>query len=284
MGRPPDCHCHCGTVTPAPTGGSCPGCPGNHAQYQTGSVEKVLVLQICNTNSSLDDSFTVSLNGTQIDANLDLGVSSQVGIIYKTHASVTIDDNDPLLLCLGQSHPQISIDANLLLAHPSSNVITSTQLVDNGAGNFGGIRVISYDYPYIAGEGCVVEDFDYGDAPWNYSFDLCETPNEVTLRTFAVPLTHTWAIRVDGTVLAHNSSYPNSVEKTAGDNMEFDFLSSTLTCPGGSRLVYSTWWVKVGSGAYPDWTDTGVSVFSTLNYTMPSDSLAVWPDHWCVWA
>lgn len=275
MGRPPDCHCHCGAVTPAPPGGSCPDCPGNHAQYQTGSIEKVLVIQVCNTNSSPDDSFVVSLNGTQIDGALELGFASKVGQIYKTHASTTIDDNDPLLLCQGQAHDQNSIGADLLLAYPSGNAITSTQLVDNGSGNFGGIRVISYDYPYISGSGCVVEDFEYGAAPWNYSFDLCETPNVVTLSVNGT-ISHNYIVSIDSV----NYNYQDSVSKTTGETVTFEFISTDLTCPGGS-LGGGNWWVKVGSGA---WTNTGTATSVDLEYTMPSDTLKVWPDHFCILA
>lgn len=41
------------------------------------------------------------------------------------------------------------------------------------------------------------------------------------------------------------------------------------------------WWVKVGSGA---WTNTGTATSVDLEYTMPSDTLKVWPDHFCILA
>jgi hypothetical protein len=280
MGRPPDCHCHCGAaLPPSPVpGASCPDCPGNHAQYQTGTEEKMLVIQVCNTNSSPDDTFVVSLNGTVIDGALELGFSSKVGAIYKTQ-NVTIDDDDPLLLCPNQSHDQNPIGANLLLAYPSSNVITSTQGVDNGQGNFGGIRVISYDYPYVAGEGCVVEDFEYGSAPWNYSFDLCEVPKTVTLSVSDdnSPISHGYVVSIDSV----NYGYQGSVDKTAGDTVVFEFISTGLHCRGGGRKVLGGWFVKVGSGP---WTNTGQLVAFPLHYTMPNDTLDVWPDHGCAFA
>jgi len=236
----------------------------------------MLVIQVCNTNNAPDDIFVVSLNGTVIDAALDLGFSSKVGAIYKTQ-NVTIDDDDPLLLCPNQSHDQNPIGANLLLAYPSSNVITSTQHTDNSNGNFGGIRVISYDYPYVAGEGCVVEDFEYGDAPWNYSFDLCEVPKTVTLSVSDdnSPISHSYVVSIDSV----NYAYQDSVDKTAGDTVTFEFISTGLHCQGG--LGGGRWFVKVGSGP---WTNTGQLVAFPLNYTMPSDTLEVWPDHFCVLA
>jgi len=279
MGRPPDCHCHCGAaLPPSPGGGGCPDCPGHHAQYQTDTLEKILVIQVCNTNSSQDDTFQVFLNGEQIDAALELGFPSKVGSIYKTHASTTINDNDPLLLCQGQSHFQGPLSQTALLAYPSGNVITANQVVDNGSGNFGGIRVISYDYPYSSGVGCIVEDFDYGDAPdWNYSFDLCEEPNLVYASgdTSGGSFPYTFVINVSDPLenLEYKDDILHPVEstpRTAGTSLTFNLVSTNLPV----RPSWTDWRIKIGSGV---WQSTGVETDTPLVYTMPNDDFYIYP-------
>lgn len=181
MGRPPDCNCFCTTENPPPSlcsGSSmCPEFPGTFSDFQEGTKSRIIVIQICNTNSAQDDDMSIQLNGVTIDPYLDNSANARTGGIYVSDFLTTISDTDPLLLCQGEGHKQVKFNPTILNAEPDVNTLTSTLIQENFNGNYGELIIASYAYPYTAGDGCIILRSVWGDpGAWNYQFTLCEDP------------------------------------------------------------------------------------------------------------
>ena len=176
MGRPPDCNCFCGPPPP-PLDCDCPEL-GSWGQFTNAALHpdggRILVIQICNTNGARDDNMRIFLNGTSLGI-VDHNSNTRTGIIFVSNPSVTIDDNDSLLVCQGENHQQVGFNPSILDAHPLFNAITARTVQKNNNGNNGELVIASYPMPYTPGDGCVLMQRSWSDAEsWNYQFQLCE--------------------------------------------------------------------------------------------------------------
>jgi hypothetical protein len=324
MGRPSDCNCFCGggivqPIDPPPLSqyGNCDCLFGGHTFWDsfsygylflrrffssqavdtliTDSPYGFIVIQVCNYNSGTDDAFTVFLNNSQIDSYLDLGQDARVGKIYKGWdnawgSAPVIDDDDPLLLCQGENHTQVTFDVDLTLN--GRNTLTASQAQDNNQGNFGYIRIIFYRYPYTRGNGCVIVDWEYQDAPlWNYYFDFSDVVYEFNyypedkdgdelnpyIISYGTKVKYSDSPIVDlgcnGTKLI-DDFYTSTVhledeDVPDPDRYDLKVVSFTATLPPSTcqegTIIYGTWWVRPYRGPSKDqWVDTGVDADNEL--------------------
>ncbi len=270
MGRPPDCDCRCGPVNPPDPPSTC-SCPdkGWYEQFQSATREKLLVIQICNDNNARDDDVIVKLNGTIIDPNLDLNENRPVGKIYVSDSTV-IDDNDPLLICRGENHAQLEFSPTLLYP-AATNAITTELLNDNNNGNRGGVIVISYDYPYVAGQGCVIFDDIYGGPPDTFNFKLCKQPFTVTMgqASLGEPYLVRWRESPDGALPGNQVANGSIFNVYEGVDIEFYIELYDLSCNGGF-LIPSLWQYRTPGGS---WTNNagGFSSNTPFPYTVTGD-------------
>jgi hypothetical protein len=133
--------------------------------------DKVLVFQICNSNSALDDNFDVYLNNAYIGA-LDLSIDDQAGSIFIADLDPSLTVTTPDFVCplnlmqVYRFNPSIVLGTNIL-------EMRNTQM--NGNGNYGVVGVRNYE---LSGTDlinpCVVADFEY-DGPdganFTFTFD-----------------------------------------------------------------------------------------------------------------
>jgi hypothetical protein len=226
--------------------------------FQETGKQKILVIQVCNTNSARDDNFQVFLNGTEIDAFLDLNANSKVGAIYISDSGTFIDDDDPLLLCQNEGHGQSSFSPTILNAFPTDNCITTTRVQNNNNGNYGGVRVISYDYPYVRGQGCIEGTYDYGGQPWDICFDLC--PPATTIR-FSIVDTNGDGLPLYVAELTSNPTDPYDTyiagdEFTVANDSDLRFIRTDSRCYAPNVTNEGTWHYRVDGGS---WVDTGIT-------------------------
>lgn len=300
MGRPPSCHCHC-TPTEPPEPGLCP-CPkkGSWEQFQVSGVngggkERLLVMQICNSNSARDDNMKIILNGTTIDEVLDHNSNSRTGAIYVSHVGATISDLDNILVCPGENHEQISFDPNILNAWPTNNAVTAETVQENNNGNYGRIVIASFPYPYVKDEGCIILDQSWGYAEkWNYQFSLCPPVAPVN---FVEPdqFYLDYTVEVDGKIYKNGES----VNLTIGESYTFSLIGTenAAGCQGEIGKFYGPWRGRSpatgGQGDSSGDTALGaicpISPFQNscqcdLTYTIPANGLDIWPEVSCVFA
>ena len=176
MGRPPsDCNCFCGPPPPPPPPLDC-DCPelGTWEQFQGVGKERILVIQICNSNSARDDNMRIFLNNTELGI-VNHDSNTRTGIIFVSEPLVTIDDSDSLLVCQGEGHQQVGFNPNILNQYPLINSITAETVKPNFNGNYGELVVASYPTPYTSGGGCILFKRTWSAAErWDYRFSLCE--------------------------------------------------------------------------------------------------------------
>ena len=285
MGRPPDCHCHCGNDEGGGGGGggggssalinACPYFPGWRDGLAQAPKKNILVVQVCNTNNSPDDGFIVHMNGTPLGSvYLADGFSGAI-YISNTAAVTTIDDDDPLLICPNRGHSQNTFDPSVTtVGYPGSNEITMTRITNNGLGNYGLIRLISYAYPYVKGEGFVVDTTSYSDDGASLSFGLCPTPATITASTNGI---FSGSYTISSKILDQweEFDYQESVIRTPG-TFSAKFVSTTLNAP----IDFKFWWYRKNVGSGGTWQKSGLSVLNTFYIHLDSeDTLEIWPDH-----
>lgn len=137
--------------------------------------DRVVVFQICNSNSFTDDNFDIYLNGTYIGA-VDLSAMAQVGSVFiaSLDLSLTITSADFVCPILGMQ--VYRFDPVLL---QTSNTIEMRNTQNNGNGNAGSVGVRNY---LLTGSDlsapCVIADLIYGppgggDATLNFEYTQC---------------------------------------------------------------------------------------------------------------
>jgi hypothetical protein len=119
---------------------------------------KVLVFQVCNSNSEKDDNFDVYLNGAYIGA-LDLNYNSQVGSVFIANLDPLLAITEPNFVC-----PMELIQVyrfNPLILN-SINTIELRNTQSNNNGNYGIIGVSNYE---ISGSSlvnpCQIANIEY---------------------------------------------------------------------------------------------------------------------------
>ena len=145
-------------VTPVPT------CP-----------TRVVVFQICNSNSITDDNFDIYLNNTYIGA-VDLSANAQVGSVFiaSTNPSLTITSAD--FACPVPGMVVYRFDPALLQA---SNTLVMVNTQANGAGNAGTVGIRNYLLTGVnLSAPCVIANLTFGppdgeDAILNFDYTEC---------------------------------------------------------------------------------------------------------------
>lgn len=140
--------------------------------------DKVFVLQVCNSNSQIDDNFNVFLNGTLIGA-LDLNQNAQIGSVFigSTDTNKTIVSPDfscPL-------NNMVVYYFNPLILTTGENTIFMDNTQNNGNGNFGTFEIRNYQIdpnnPDELSNPCVIDNQNYSGvsgSDFTLTFDYTE--------------------------------------------------------------------------------------------------------------
>jgi len=107
-----------------------PGCP-----------DRVMVFQVCNSNSEKDDNFDVYLNGTYIGF-LNLNSDSRVGSVFIGSTNANYAITQPDFVCPLNLMQTYRFDPSIILY--GNNTIELRNAQNNGRGNFGSIGVRNY--------------------------------------------------------------------------------------------------------------------------------------------
>ena len=134
-----------------------------------------VVIQICNSNSAVDDNFDIYLNESYIGA-VDLNTSTQVGSIFIADLDPAFNVTDPDFTCPLNLMDVYRFDPLLLT---ENNVIEMRNTQNNGNGNAGSVDVRNY---LVSGDdlidACVVANLSYGgdsglDFTLNFAYTQC---------------------------------------------------------------------------------------------------------------
>ena len=132
--------CDCGTNAPV--------CP-----------DRILVFQVCNSNSARDDNFDVYLNNNYIGA-LDLNSNTQAGSIFIASSNGTINVTSSDFVCPLNLMVTYHFDANFVVGGANTLELRNTQ--SNNNGNYGTIGLRNY---LLTGSSltnpCVVDNLVY---------------------------------------------------------------------------------------------------------------------------
>ncbi|MGK0464780.1 hypothetical protein [Clostridium sp.] len=103
---------------------------------------RVIVFQICNENSAMDDNFDILLNNVKV-GETDLSSNSQVGSVFigSTNTSLTLSDAEADFGCPMSGMVVYYFDPVIL---SSSNVISMDNTQNNNNSNYGSIGVRNY--------------------------------------------------------------------------------------------------------------------------------------------
>ena len=138
-------------------GGEVPTCP-----------ERIVVIQICNSNSQKDDNFNIELNGIII-GNVDLNSNSQVGSILIASEDPSIEVVSADFVCPLVGMQVFRFNPALLQA---SNTIRMINTQSNDNGNYGTVGIRNYlKTGNELSSPCVIGDLTYS-GPTGSSFDL----------------------------------------------------------------------------------------------------------------
>jgi len=132
--------------------------------------DRVLVFQICNTNSVTDDNFDIFLNDVYIGA-VDLNANAQIGSVFIGSLS-TPDIVSSDFVCPLEDMVTYYFDPALLLGGTNNIKMINTQ--NNGSGNAGDVGVRNY---LITGDElsapCVVADLSFsGSSGSNFELEF----------------------------------------------------------------------------------------------------------------
>ena len=130
------------------------------ADFDPVCTDRVVVIQICNSNSITDDNFSISLNDSVI-GTVDLNSMSRVGaiLIGSTNASLFLAESTFLCPIAGMSVHYFN--PNILLA--GTNSLDMINVQNNNHGNYGMIQVKSFEI--IGSElknPCDIDSIAYG--------------------------------------------------------------------------------------------------------------------------
>ena len=132
-----------------PEGDPAPSCP-----------DRVLVFQICNSNSVTDDNFDIYLNGTKI-GDVDLNSNELIGSVFiaSTNTDLVITEAD--FTCPIGGMVIHRFDPSLLYSGTNTIYMKNTQ--NNASGNAGAVEVRNYE---VSGNNllnpCDIQDLSFG--------------------------------------------------------------------------------------------------------------------------
>lgn len=136
--------------------------------------DRVIVIQICNSNSAIDDNFEVYLNDVLI-GEVDLNENAQIGSVFIASVD-TPEILDPDFSCAIEDMVYYYFNPNLLVG--GTNTINMVNIQNNGNGNAGTVEI--RNYLLNAGDleaPCFVADMVYSGSS-GASFELTFDYNE----------------------------------------------------------------------------------------------------------
>lgn len=134
---------------------------------------KVIVFQICNENSVIDDNFNIVINGTLLGL-LDLNANAQVGAVFIGSTDPTLVITQPDFPCPLALMDVYRFDDALL--NIGANTLDMINVQMNGFGNFGTVGIRAYDLVgFELVNPVVIQDLTYsgGDGEsFSFGFDF----------------------------------------------------------------------------------------------------------------
>jgi len=131
--------------------------------------DRIVVFQICNSNSAIDDNFDIYLNNTYIGA-VDLSTNAQVGSVFIASLDVNLNIVSDDFDCLITNMVVYRFEPTLL---QTSNILEMRNTQNNGNNNAGSVGIRNY---LLTGTDlsapCVIADLEYGPAPSGVDFTL----------------------------------------------------------------------------------------------------------------
>jgi len=131
--------------------------------------DRVVVFQICNSNSAIDDNFDIYLNNTYIGA-VDLNQNAQIGSVFIASLDLDLVITSADFACPVINMQVYRFEPTLL---QTSNVIEMRNTQNNGNNNAGSVGIRNY---LLTGTDlsapCVIADLQYGFAPSGVDFTL----------------------------------------------------------------------------------------------------------------
>lgn len=133
---------------------------------------RLTVIQVCNSNSEIDDNFNVYLNDVLIGA-LDLSSNAQVGSIFigSLNEALTITEQDFVCLLAGMVEYRF-VESSIVNLGMNNLKMINTQA--NGNGNFGSIGIRSYlKTGSVLSDPITIADLEYDGADGvNFEFNF----------------------------------------------------------------------------------------------------------------
>jgi len=133
--------------------------------------DRVIVLEICNTNAVTDDNVRITLNGTVIANELDFSAMATTGYFLISDSSAVLDKSE-------SSIPQCSITTSRFNADSikgGANTLNIKIVKVNGFGNAGAFNIRSYlkrDGKLVC--GCNIGTVNYGiEGDYSFIYDNC---------------------------------------------------------------------------------------------------------------
>jgi hypothetical protein len=211
------------TPTPTPTMTSRPNCP-----------DRRIVIQVCNSNSAIDDNFNVYLNGTYIGF-LNLNSNAQVGSIFigDTGASVTVTEAD--FTCPLSNMVTYKFDSETVILG-GNNVLFMQNVQNNGNGNVGTVEIRNY---LLVGndleQPCGVANLNYsGPSGSNFTFNF--NYNECCAFTITPTQTQTPTRTPTQTPTRTQTQTPTQTPTNASCSAP---ILSSVTLVSGSLFTYN---------------------------------------------
>ena len=127
------------TYYPAPS----PPPPPSPTPSPSLCADRVVVIQICNSNSLSDDNFDISLNSTIIARNINLNSMSRVGAILIGSTNESLFLAESTFLCPIPGMSVHYFNPNILAA--GTNLLHMINVQNNNYGNYGMIQVKSFE-------------------------------------------------------------------------------------------------------------------------------------------
>jgi hypothetical protein len=207
------------TPTPTATWDPCKGPPPSPPLCDN----RIMVIQICNSNSAKDDNFDIYLNNTYIGF-LDLSQNAQVGSIFIGNTNTSYVVAQPDFTCPLSGMVNYWFDGNSIV-NQGTNTIFMKNVQNNNNGNYGVVQVRNYE---ILGNGlinpCVVSNLIYQGASgedFELTFDFedccpdlsgCTRPPQ-TVNGVNVTSTFSGSVTTySGNPIYYGCSLPNQLE------------------------------------------------------------------------
>ena len=173
----PNCGCSCGELPCQECGWECQTHSCIPTQGIPGCTNRILVIQVCNSNSAKDDNFDVYLNNVLI-GSLDLNQDAQIGSVFIGINNSGYTVTQPDFVCPLSGMTNYWFDASSVV-NTGSNTIFMKNTQNNNNGNYGQIQIRNY---LIDGQDlidpCFVANLEYSgpsgdDFTIDFNYEFC---------------------------------------------------------------------------------------------------------------